>query len=187
MMNGQAFSGCLSRRRFTFGLAAPLALALIGLPARQAEAARRERSLLLHHLHTGETLKAVYFADGRYLKEGLRAITHHLRDWRVDQTRPIDPELLDLVWAVWQRLESSAPVHVVCGYRSPATNALLRRRSHGVARNSLHLRGMAIDLRVPDRSLRTLRSAALSLKGGGVGYYPRSDFVHVDSGSVRSW
>jgi uncharacterized protein YcbK (DUF882 family) len=175
-MNGQAFSGCLSRRRFTFGLATPLALALIGLPTRQAEAARRERSLLLHHLHTGETLKAVYFADGRYLPDGLRAITHHLRDWRVDQTRPIDPELLDLVWAVRQRLESSAPVHV-----------LLRRRSHGVARNSLHLRGMAIDLRVPDRSLRMLRSAALSLKGGGVGYYPRSDFVHVDSGSVRSW
>jgi uncharacterized protein YcbK (DUF882 family) len=186
-MNGQGSQGRLSRRRFASALAAPLALGLLGLTPRQAEAARRERSLLLHHLHTGETLKSVYFADGRYLPEGIKAITHHLRDWRVDQARPIDPELPDLLWALRQRLETKAPIQVVCGYRSPATNAMLRRRSYGVARNSLHMRGMAVDLRVPDRSLRSLRLAALSLKRGGVGYYPASGFVHVDTGSVRSW
>lgn len=186
-MNGQGLEGRLSRRNFTFSLMTPAMLALLGLAPRQAEAARRERSLLLHHLHTGETLNAVYFADGRYLPEGLGAFTHHLRDWRVDRARPIDPELLDLLWALRQRLESKAPIQVVCGYRTPETNAMLRRRSEGVARNSLHMRAMAVDLRVPDRSLRSLRLAAISLRRGGVGYYPASDFVHVDTGRVRYW
>ena len=185
-MDEQASCGSLSRRRFSLGLATALSLGLASRP-RQAEAAIRERSLLLHHLHTGETLKTVYFADGRYLPEALRAAAHHLRDWRVDQARPIDPELLDLLWAVRRRLESSAPVQIVCGYRSPSTNAMLRRRSRGVARSSLHMRGMAIDLRVPDRSLRALRNAAVGLRGGGVGYYPRSGFVHIDTGHVRHW
>jgi uncharacterized protein YcbK (DUF882 family) len=166
---------------------APALLGALGLAPRQAEAALRQRALLLHHLHTGETLSSVYFADGRYLPEGLKAITHHLRDWRVDRARPIDPDLLDLLWALRQRLESTAPIQVVCGYRSPETNTMLRRRSYGVARNSLHMQGMAIDLRVPGRSLRTLRLAAMSLRRGGVGYYPASDFVHVDTGSVRYW
>jgi uncharacterized protein YcbK (DUF882 family) len=168
-------------------LIAPALIGLLGLAPRQAEAAVRQRSLLLHHLHTGETLNSVYFADGRYLPEGLRAITHHLRDWRVDRARPVDPELLDLLWALRQRLGSTAPVQVVCGYRSPETNAMLRRASYGVARNSLHMRGMAIDLRVPGCSLHNLRRAAMSLRRGGVGYYPASGFVHVDTGSVRYW
>lgn len=178
----------LSRRRFALQMASPVALAALGLlPLPAAAAAVRERSIVLHHAHTGETLKAVYFADGRYLPETLRAAARHLRDWRVDQSCPVDPKLLDLLWSLRRRLETSAPIEVLCGYRSPATNAMLRRKAHGVARNSLHMRGMAIDLNVPGRSLRSLRKAAISLKGGGVGYYPRSGFVHVDTGAVRYW
>lgn len=174
-------------RRFVLRLAAPLALSLASLTPRPAAAAIRERALALHHCHTGESLRTVYFADGRYLPEALRAATHHLRDWRVNKAQPIDPALLDLLWALRQRLEATAPIEVLSGYRSPETNAMLRRRQGGVARNSLHMRGMAIDLRVPGRSLGTLRRAAMSLKGGGVGYYPRSDFVHIDTGPVRYW
>lgn len=180
-------AGCLSRRQFLVKAALPLTLAVAGLPPREAQAALAERSLVLHHLHTGETLKAVYFADGRYVREGLDAITHHLRDWRVNKTQPVDPELVDLLWSVRRRLGTSAPVHVICGYRSPETNEMLRRRTRGVARNSLHLRGMAIDLRIPGTGLRRLRDAAVSLKGGGVGYYPRSEFVHLDTGAIRTW
>lgn len=187
-MTGQPLTGCLSRRRFALGLAAvPLALSLTGMPQRAAEAATRERSLHLHHLHTGETLRATYFADGQYLPESLYAISHHLRDWRLNRVRAVDPELLDLLWSLRRRLDVTAPIQIVCGYRAPETNAALRRRSEGIARNSLHLRGMAVDLRVPGRSLRNLRNAAVSLRGGGVGYYPRSQFVHVDTGRVRYW
>jgi uncharacterized protein YcbK (DUF882 family) len=175
------------RRRFALGLAMPLALGLVGLTPRQAAAAGRERALLFHHCHTGENLRTVYFADGRYLPEALRAVTHHLRDWRVNKVRPVDPALLDLLWALRRRLEAAAPIEVLSGYRTPETNALLRRTHDGVARNSLHMRGMAIDLRVPGRSLRHLHAAAVSLKGGGVGYYPSSGFVHIDSGPIRYW
>jgi uncharacterized protein YcbK (DUF882 family) len=179
--------GCPPRRRFLLQLACPLALAAIGLSPREADAARRERSVVLHHAHTGETLRAVYYADGRYLAEGLKAAARHLRDWRRDLAHPVDPKLLDVIWGLRQQLRTAAPVEVLCGYRSPATNAALRRRSRGVARNSLHMEGMAVDLHVPGRSLRELRAAAVKLKGGGVGYYPKSGFVHVDSGTVRYW
>ncbi len=187
IMNERDLGGRQARRRFILGFAAPLALALVGLPPRQAEAARRQRSILLHHRHTGETLGTVYFADGRYLPEALQAATRHLRDWRDGTTRPVDPKLLDLLWSLRQKLDVGAPVEVFCGYRSPETNAMLRRRSRGVARNSLHMRGMAIDFRVPDRTLRAVRAAAVSLRAGGVGYYPRSGFVHADTGDVRYW
>ncbi len=121
------------RRRLLWGLAAPVVLALLGpLTPREAEAeaaARRERRLAFRHLHTGEALEAIYFADGRYLEDGLRQASWLLRDWRAKRARAVDPELLDLVWAVRRRLGSDAPVHVVCGYRTPETNAMLRRRA----------------------------------------------------------
>ncbi len=179
--------GCLSRRLFVLQAACPLALAMVGLSPREAEAARRERSVLLHHAHTGETFKAVYYADGRYRADALKAAARHLRDWRQGVAHPVDPKLLDLVWGLRQKLQAKGPIEVLCGYRTPATNASLRRRSRGVARHSLHMEGMAIDLHVPGRSLRAVRAAAVSLKGGGVGYYPESGFVHVDTGAVRYW
>ena len=186
-MSEQAMHGCLARRRFVTNLAAPLALSLIGLSSREAEAAVRERSVTLHHLHTGESLKTVYFAEGRYQPESLRAATHHLRDWRDNTTRPIDPKLLDLLWSLRRSLDTSDPIQVFCGYRSPRTNAMLRRRHYGAARHSLHMQAMAIDLQIPGRSLRGVRGAAMALKAGGVGYYPRSGFVHVDTGDIRYW
>jgi uncharacterized protein YcbK (DUF882 family) len=177
-------SAPLSRRRL-LGFAAPL---LLGLNSgRAAEAALRERSVTFHHLHTGESLRTTYFADGRYLEDELRRASWLLRDWRAQRARAVDPELLDTLWSLRQRLESSSPIHVICGYRTPQTNAMLRRRSEGVARNSLHLKGMAVDLRVQGRSLRQVRAAAASLRAGGVGYYPSSNFVHVDTGQVRYW
>ena len=112
-----------------------------------------------------------------------------LRDWRADRARPTDPALLDLLWALRRRLGTGdRPVEVACGYRTPETNAMLRRRdAAGVARDSLHLRGMAVDISVPGRSLREVRAAAVGLRRGGVGHYPRSGFVHVDTGPVRCW
>lgn len=172
-------------RRGLLGLAVPLVLGLSS--GRAAEAALRERSVTVQHLHTGESLKATYYADGRYIEEEMRRVSWLLRDWRAQRARAIDPELLDLLWSLRHRLDTPAPIQVICGYRTPQTNAMLRRRSEGVARNSLHLKGMAVDLRVQGRSLRQVRAAAVSLRGGGVGYYPRSNFVHLDTGKVRYW
>jgi uncharacterized protein YcbK (DUF882 family) len=176
-----------SRRRLLGLAAGPIALALAGLPTRDAEAALTERSLAMHHINTGETLQTVYWADGTYRRDSLIAVDRLFRDWRQNEVHTIDPKLLDLLWALRGRLQTRAPLQVLCGYRTPETNEMLRRMHRGAARNSLHLVGMAVDLRVADRSLPQLRSAAMSLQGGGVGYYPRSDFVHVDTGPIRYW
>lgn len=189
-MSEPAIRGRLARRRFVTNIATiatPLALGLIGLSPRQAEAAIQERSVTLHHLHTGESLKTVYYAEGRYQPEALLAATHHLRDWRDNTTRPIDPKLLDLLWSLRRSLDTADPIQVFCGYRSPRTNAMLRRQHYGAARHSLHMQAMAVDLQVPSRRLRDVRTAAMALKVGGVGYYPRSGFVHVDTGDIRYW
>lgn len=186
-MTEQATMRSLARRRFTLGLIAPVAVSILPLSSRHAEAAIRERSVLLHHRHTGETLRAVYYGDGRYQAGAIRAVTHHLRDWRDNTQLPVDPKLLDLLWSLRAALETSAPIQVFCGYRSPETNAMLRRTRHGAARHSLHMRAMAIDLQVEGRQLSSIRRAAVALAGGGVGYYPRSGFVHVDTGDIRYW
>ena len=196
------------RRRALLGLAAPLALGLaapaalaapapIPVPAARPGTAAGggggERTISLRHRCTGEAVRVVYHADGRYLAEPLRAVDRLLRDWRADRARPTDPDLLDLLWALRRRLDAEdRPLEVVCGYRTPETNAMLRGRGGGgsgggVARDSLHLRAMAVDLAVPGRSLEEVRAAAAGLRRGGVGYYPRSGFVHVDTGPVRRW
>lgn len=159
---------------------------LAGL-APAARAALPERRVALHNLHTGERVRTVYFAGGRYLEEGLREISRLLRDWRTDEVMRYDPAVLDIVDVLQRRLGTSGPLEVVCGYRSPATNAMLRRTSKGVAKNSLHMKGQAIDLRFPGVSLEQAHEAALALAAGGVGYYPASGFLHLDSGPVRSW
>ncbi|MGH6898034.1 MAG: DUF882 domain-containing protein [Geminicoccaceae bacterium] len=145
------------------------------------------RQLEFHHLHTGESLSAVYWEGGRYLADGLAEIDYVLRDFRTGDVHRIDPALLDLVHRLRLAMDCDRPVHVISGYRSPATNAMFARRSNRVAKNSYHVKGMAIDLRLPDRRLEDLRAAALALAGGGVGYYPKSDFVHIDTGPVRAW
>ena len=178
--------GAVGRRRF-LGIAGA---ALVGGLAFPAEAARRlltPRVLAFQNLHTGEKLSTVYYAEGRYLPEAMRHINWLLRDFRTDQVHVIDPQLLDLLADLHGHLETREPFHVISGYRSPQTNAMLASLGDGVAQNSLHLQGMAIDIRVPGRGLRHVRAAALALRRGGVGYYPRSDFVHVDTGRVRTW
>ncbi|HLK86745.1 MAG TPA: DUF882 domain-containing protein [Candidatus Binataceae bacterium] len=156
------------------------ALAMITAPA-------TPRRLKFYNLHTGEQLDIVYFEKGRYIPQALAEIDFILRDYRQNVVKPIHPRLLDLVVAIRRRLRSDAEVAIISGYRTPQTNAMLAARSDGVAHHSLHMDGMALDWRVPGRTLEQLHRAALSLRGGGVGYYPASDFVHTDVGRVRYW
>jgi uncharacterized protein YcbK (DUF882 family) len=129
----------------------------------------------------------VYCAKGRYLPGALADINHILRDHRTGEIKAIDIRLLDLLYALGLKLEDRGPFHVISGYRSPKTNAILRAHGQGVAKNSLHLQGKAVDIRLPGCDLSVLRHAAMNLKGGGVGYYPGPHFVHIDVGRVRHW
>lgn len=146
-----------------------------------------KRSLSFFNTHTGESLEATYWAEGKYLSRSLREINEILRDHRTNEIKPIDTQLLDLLYAIRLGVRSKRPFHIISGYRSPKTNARLRKRSSGVARNSFHMLGKAADIRLPGYRLASLRKVALALKGGGVGCYPRSNFLHVDVGPVRSW
>ena len=146
-----------------------------------------ERSLAFYNTHTGEKLKSIYWAEGNYVDGSLRQISYILRDPRSDEVHDIDIGLLDLLFSVRKEIETNEPFHVISGYRSARTNAFLRAHSTAVAENSLHLVGQAIDIRLPGRETRILQKAAIALKGGGVGYYPKSNFVHLDIGRVRYW
>ena len=148
---------------------------------------RRARRLSFDNLHTGERLSAVYWEDGTYVRDATRQINWVLRDFRANEVHPIEPRLLDLLYTLTAMVPAGAPYEVISGYRSPKTNAMLASHSDGVAAHSLHMQGMAIDVRVPGILLAQLRDRARSLRGGGVGYYPRSDFVHIDVGRVRTW
>lgn len=178
-------SHSLTRRTFVkFGaMSAVAALLPRPLPA----AAAGEKSLAFFNTHTGERLRAVYWAAGRYVSDSLRRIDYVLRDPRTDEVHEIDPRLLDLLFAIGKEIDAVGPFHVISGYRSAKSNALLRSRSTGVAQNSLHLVGKAIDVRLPGRNTRELQQVAVALRRGGVGYYPKSDFVHIDVGRVRYW
>jgi uncharacterized protein YcbK (DUF882 family) len=145
------------------------------------------RALAFRNLHTGESVDVVYRADGELDYGALREIDWVLRDFRTGEARQMDRRLLDLLWRLRTALETTEPYEVISGYRSPKTNAMLRREGRGVSRVSLHMQAMAVDVRVPGCSLTALRDAALALRLGGVGYYGSSDFVHVDVGRVRFW
>lgn len=146
-----------------------------------------ERVLAFQNLHTGEALETVYWVDGTYRPQALGEINHLLRDFRTGDVTDINPKLLDLLHTLHRKIRVDQPFHVISGYRSPKTNDMLADQSSGVARKSYHTRGMAIDVRVPRCKLRTLHTAALELKAGGVGYYGKSNFIHVDVGPVRRW
>jgi uncharacterized protein YcbK (DUF882 family) len=181
----------LGRRSFLrFGAAAAATTAAALLTPGQAEAANRlapPRQISLLNTHTSERLTAEYWSRGRYQRDALRAINKLLRDHRTDTVYPIDPELLDTVHALQARIGSRNPLHVISGYRSPESNAMLREAGNGVAQNSFHMRGMAIDIRAPGLDTRMIHRAALRLRAGGVGFYPQSDFVHMDVGPIRYW
>lgn len=161
------------------------AATLIATPAWARPATRR--TLAFEHLHTGERLAVTYYANGAYNQRALSAIDHLLRDFRTEQVFPIRRQLLDQLHLVHAAVGSDAPFQIICGYRSPATNEFLRRTSSGVAQNSLHLDGRAIDLRLTDTRTRHLRDVAAHMKLGGVGYYASSNFVHLDVGRPRQW
>jgi uncharacterized protein YcbK (DUF882 family) len=173
------------RRHLLRGVVGLAGAAMLAPAARAAVTAPRTLSLL--NLHTGERLKATYFEGGAYVPDALSAMNTLLRDFRTGDVHPIAPGLLDLVTALQARLDTDATVHVISGYRSPVTNAALHEHSDGVAVHSLHMVGEAMDLRIPGVELAHLRDAALGLQRGGVGFYPASDFVHVDVGRVRRW
>ncbi|MDA1324989.1 MAG: DUF882 domain-containing protein [Proteobacteria bacterium] len=164
------------------GVAAGPVMAATG-PRRTSD----HRSLSLRHLHTGETLSVPYLEDGRYSPDALAEIDHLLRDFRTGDKTSMDVGLLDILHRLRTRLESEQPFEILSAYRSPLTNARLAANSRGVAKRSYHLQGMAIDVRLPGRQLRDVRRAALDLRLGGVGYYKRSNFIHLDTGRVRFW
>ncbi|WP_051402420.1 DUF882 domain-containing protein [Lutibaculum baratangense] len=166
-----------------------LALLLVLSGAFSTPAAAEDRTLTFKQMHTGETLTVTYKRNGRYDQAALKKINYILRDWRRNEATNMDPALMDLIWDVRRKLGTNAPVHVLSGYRSPVTNAALRSRSSGVAQQSQHMRGRALDFFLPGVNLTQLRAAGLREQVGGVGFYPTSGspFIHLDTGSVRHW
>jgi len=169
------------------GLFAAAALGFWTPALAEAAAPRTARIVYLQNPYTGEKFTGEYWYNGRYIPSAFVDIKKLMRDHRVNEQFPIDPRLMDILYVMNNRLGVKNSYHVLSGYRSPATNARLRRNSEGVARNSLHMTGQAVDIRLPGTRLNVLRKAAMDLKSGGVGFYPRSDFVHVDTGRVRHW
>jgi uncharacterized protein YcbK (DUF882 family) len=144
-------------------------------------------NLSFFNTHTGEHLDVCYCQDGVYRSAALNRIKYLLRDHRTGDIKAIDTRVLDILYTLSRRLDTSGPFHIISGYRSPATNAALHQKSAQVAAHSFHIQGMAIDFRVPGCRTNTVHTAAVNLRAGGVGYYPESDFIHVDCGPVRCW
>ncbi|MBN8521218.1 MAG: DUF882 domain-containing protein [Alphaproteobacteria bacterium] len=190
-------SSLVSSRRNFLGLIGSATLGALMVPGLSSDAlagvagnARIERGvrrISFRNQHTGEIFSGVYRVGDKYLPDAFDKINVVLRDFRSDEIFPIDPRVIDIIYSVHQMTGRSDPYEVLSGYRCPKTNKQLRSNSEGVAKNSLHMTGQAIDLRMPGYSSYNIRSLAVSLKAGGVGYYPKSDFVHMDSGIVREW
>jgi len=172
------------RRRVLTGALGLFGGAALGAPAL---AATEAKTLSLVNLHTGEKLKATFVENGRYVPDALQALNHLLRDHRTGESHKMAPGLLDLVADLTGKLDTRETVQIISGYRSPKSNAAMHRASSGVASHSLHMEGEAMDIRIAGVDLTRLRDAALSMQRGGVGFYPTSNFVHVDVGRVRRW
>ncbi len=178
----------VSRHRYAGRVLATCLVALVAATS-SAEARERDRTLKLYYVHTGERGEFTYKRNGKFDAAELKKINQFLRDWRRNEPTKMDPRLFDIIWEVYREVGGRDYIHVLSGYRSPKTNDMLRRRSRGVAKNSLHTRGQAMDFYIPGVSLSEIRKAGLRLQNGGVGFYPRSGspFVHLDTGSVRHW
>jgi len=176
----------LARRGLLLGAGA-LAAGVAAPAIVRAQPLAGVRRAVLHNLHTGDTFNEVFYADGRYVPGALAEAMRVLRDWRNGEEHPMDPRLFDALHGISDRLDTNRPFQVISGYRSPRTNAMLHARSSGVAERSQHVLGKAIDVRMEGVALRNLRAAALDVGAGGVGYYPVSNFVHVDVARVRQW
>lgn len=182
------FGGLHTIRRIGRAMLAGVLAAVTLLPATAVQASN-ERALYIHYTHTKETARIVFKRNGQYVREGLNQLNVFLRDWRRNEPANMDPALFDLLWEVYQETGSDQPIHVVSAYRAPATNAMLASKSSGVANNSQHMAGKAIDFYIPGVPVSKLREIGFRKQTGGVGYYPSSGtaFVHLDTGSVRAW
>lgn len=178
---------CPARRQLLLGLGGVALCSLIPSKAIASRSTKGVRELSLFNRHTGEYNNGNYWVDGHYQSEVLADFSHLLRDHRQNVAAPMDKRLFDLLYTLKSTLNTDKEIHVISGYRSPKTNAMLVGKSGGVAKKSYHMQGMAMDIAIPGVNLKTIRDAALSLKLGGVGYYPKSGFVHVDCGPVRHW
>lgn len=167
------------------GIGMGLGMSLSG--SAKAEVPQADRRLNLVNAHTWERIDVVYFEKGRYVDEALGRIDELMRDHRADLSHLMDRRLIDDLARLHASFDTDEPLHLLSGYRTPETNAKLRRRSMGVAKYSLHMEGRAADIHIPGVGTRTLQEAALSMQSGGVGYYKRSGFVHVDTGRIRHW
>ena len=177
----------LGRRRLLgLGLAAA-ATSLVPATSWASQSPAGDRTLVFYNTHTDEKLKATYWRGSNFDKGALKDINHILRDFRTGDVHNMDLQLLDLLTELHRRTGSKQPFQIISGYRSPKTNAALAAASNGVAKHSMHLEGKAIDIRLADVNLRDLRNTAVAMKRGGVGIYPQSNFVHVDTGRVRTW
>lgn len=180
------FDFALTRRRLLgLGVAAAAAIGLAPMPAMARASVTRKKVLSFRNAHSREAVTVVYWANGRYVPNGLKQISRLMRDQRTNQVKLIDPSLLDQLYDLKMRLSPNGHFEVFSGYRSPASNARLRRVSSGVAKNSFHMRGQAVDVRLSGVATSTLARAARKMECGGVGYYSR--FVHLDTGDVRTW
>jgi uncharacterized protein YcbK (DUF882 family) len=186
MMNEMTDASRVSRRR-AMGMLASAAVGVTMSSDLFASAVVDDRRLAFVHTHTGETLDLVYRSARGYDADSLIKVNELLRDFRTSDVHAIDPALLDLLHSLARSARTTEPFHVISGYRSPRTNSTLRAHSTGVAKYSLHMEGKAIDIRLPGMALTQVRDRALGLARGGVGYYPGSNFVHVDTGRVRAW
>lgn len=165
-----------------------LLVAILALmPFAATESKTDERQLSFFHTHTSETLTVTYYRDGEYVASALGELNHFLRDFRTGDVTTMNPDVFDILYEIQAVSGSTGTYQIISAYRSPATNEMLRSKTSGVARNSQHLSGNAIDVRLTDLKTAKLRDVALSLQRGGVGYYKDSDFVHVDTGPVRQW
>ncbi len=176
-----------SHRRFFLKACAGAAAGLVYPSVFAAKHNAMERKLSFYNTHTDEKVSATYWVEGQYIEDSLVDINKIMRDHRSGEVYPIDPQLLDLLHTLQETVERKDPFSIISCYRSPVTNAMLNKKSNGVAKRSLHMQGKAIDIRLPGCELKDLRKAALALKRGGVGFYPESDFIHVDTGRVRFW
>ena len=146
-----------------------------------------KRSLKLHNALTGENLKVEYWAEGEFVPEALKELNRFLRDPHNGKVTEIDPKLFHFIYDIAKKLEVTDTINIMSGYRSPATNDRLRRRNAAAAKGSFHVKGQAVDIRIPGYNTKSVRRVALDLRQGGVGYYPRSRYVHIDTGPVRNW
>jgi uncharacterized protein YcbK (DUF882 family) len=175
----------INRRRFIADCAFIAGIALMS--PLSVLAMGENRTLAFRHTHTGESERLTYWRDGSYLTENLQLLDNLLRDHRTDESIPMDRALLDKLYQLQRIVGGCGEFEIISAYRSPKTNRMLRSKSSGVAKRSLHMQGRAIDIRLPGCDLKQLRDSALALKAGGVGYYPKSNFIHLDTGQFRYW